>query len=166
VRLCSWHCCGNGSLPIGHPRPTSNPPASQPSNDDYDGQNMTQTQRTYVNCILHVLWLVLFASPDPTTAAVSPQCYFNDGSLAAAYQPCNSSSSTHSACCNLGSPPGNSADFCLSTGLCFWQKASASTGLIYANGCTDQTGRDPNCQQICTGGVCPVLGFFLRLCMR
>src|SRR5579862_602086 len=111
---------------------------------------MTQTHKAYIaSIVITVLGLVL-------VAAASPQCYFNDGSPATGYQPCNSDiqAGSYSACCSLGSAPGsNGGDVCLSSGLCFWQGASQSTGFIFADGCTDQTGKNPNCQQICTGEV-------------
>ena len=131
---------------------------------------MTKTQRAYVNCILHALWLVLIAFPDPTVAD-PPQCYFNDGSQAPSdYRPCNSSvqAGAHSPCCILGTSPGNSEDYCLTTGLCFWQKATESTSFVFASGCTDQTGKDPSCQQVCTSGIAltPRTSLFLPLLIR
>ncbi|KAF3928328.1 hypothetical protein AA313_de0209899 [Arthrobotrys entomopaga] len=97
------------------------------------------------------LGLILLAFPSFTVAAT--QCYFNDGTEAPGYSACNSnlSPNSHSACCNLGNPRRGSADICLTSGLCFWQQATTSTGFIFANGCTDPTGQDPSCQQICKG---------------
>src|SRR5579871_5037806 len=79
------------------------------------------------------------------------QCYWINGALANNnFQPCNNNLPTgsQSACCNLGKNP---PDTCLGDGLCQRQDAKASDFLIYAVGCTDQSGRDASCPQYCRG---------------
>lgn len=80
------------------------------------------------------------------------QCYLNNGEVASStYQPCNPDESVHSSCCNLGASPNVTFDVCLGTGLCFWTDGISSQNFLFANGCTDPTGQDPHCQQICKG---------------
>lgn len=84
-------------------------------------------------------------------AATTPQCYWVNGFLANNdFQPCNTNLHTgsQSACCNLGKNP---PDICLGNGLCQRQDATSSDFLIYAVGCTDQSGRDASCSQYCHG---------------
>ncbi|KAK6540645.1 hypothetical protein TWF694_008040 [Orbilia ellipsospora] len=101
--------------------------------------------------VISNLGLILLAFPSISIAAT--QCYFNDGTEAPGYSACNSNQSgnSHSACCNLGNPQRGRADVCLTSGLCFWQQSTSSNGFLFANGCTDPTGQDPSCQQLCTG---------------
>ncbi|PMD52695.1 uncharacterized protein K444DRAFT_619406 [Hyaloscypha bicolor E] len=83
-------------------------------------------------------------------ADASPPCYWSDGTLApSTIQPCNSNlpEGSYSACCSLGRTP---PDVCFSSGLCLTGNSYTSNGLIFANGCTDPTGKDPSCQQYCT----------------
>lgn len=88
---------------------------------------------------------------DLLPAFAEAPCYLANGQLASSeFQICSSSlpSGAHSACCNLGkSPP----DICLGGGLCQRQDTVDGNFLIYAVGCTDPTGKDPSCQQYCTG---------------
>lgn len=84
-------------------------------------------------------------------ANASLPCYTSNGTLAGStILPCNSNLPTgsHSACCALGRTP---PDACFSSGLCLTGTSIYSNGLIFANGCTDPTGKDPSCQQYCTG---------------
>ena len=55
---------------------------------------------------------------------------------------------SQSACCNLGENP---ADICLGGGLCEDEETNNGNAMIFAVGCTDPSGEDPNCQQYCTG---------------
>src|SRR4051812_35092762 len=78
-------------------------------------------------------------------------CYRTNGLLASTdIQPCsrNLPSGSHSACCNLGKNP---TDICMAGGLCYRQDGTDGNFLIFAVGCTDPTGKDPSCQQYCTG---------------
>ncbi|EPS40833.1 hypothetical protein H072_5294 [Dactylellina haptotyla CBS 200.50] len=97
------------------------------------------------------LWVIMLALTDLTLAA--SQCYFNDGTMANGYFACNENrpAGTHSPCCNIRNPRVSNIDICLESGLCLWQQAQVSNDFLFANGCTDPTGRDANCQQFCTG---------------
>jgi hypothetical protein len=100
---------------------------------------------------LSISGVVLILSNSLYSVADAPQCYFNDGSLASSqYTPCNTNlpEGSYSACCSLG---GTSPDICLSSGLCYSQNFQhPESGFIYANGCTDPTGKSEACQQVCT----------------
>lgn len=85
--------------------------------------------------------------------AQSQECYWSNGMLANSdFKPCNQDRpvGSHSACCNLGKSP---ADVCLGGGLCEDEETN-DVALIYAVGCTDASGEDPNCQQYCIGEFC------------
>lgn len=88
-----------------------------------------------------ILSTVLF-----TAVASATQCYYANGSYAPSnVVPCWNNSN-HAACCNAAN-----RDICMSSGLCVSPNLEPSNGLIWANGCTDQSGADPSCQQYCTG---------------
>jgi hypothetical protein len=88
-----------------------------------------------------ILSTVLF-----TAVASTTQCYYANGSYAPNnIVPCWNNS-THAACCNAAN-----GDICMTSGLCVSPNLSPSNGLIWANGCTDQSGTDPSCQQYCRG---------------
>src|SRR5947207_16004979 len=95
---------------------------------------------------IFIVFLYLFL-----TTSASPSCYWSDGTLAPStyLQPCNSNLpvGSHSACCAFGRTP---PDVCFSSGLCLTGSSYTSNGLIFANGCTDPTGKDSSCQQYCT----------------
>ncbi|KAK4159927.1 hypothetical protein QBC43DRAFT_326350 [Cladorrhinum sp. PSN259] len=54
------------------------------------------------------------------------------------------SGTTHSSCCNQ-----EKGDVCLSTGLCLNTSGKTPNNLLWINGCTDPTWRDPACPQYC-----------------
>ena len=86
--------------------------------------------------------------------AQSQECYWSNGMLANSdFKPCNQDrpAGSQSACCNLGKSP---ADVCLGGGLCENEETDNGNALIYAVGCTDPSGEDPNCQQYCIGEFC------------
>jgi len=107
--------------------------------------------RAALSILVYITWLVFL----PFVACITaPSCYSTNGSLQGSdSQPCNHnlSSTTHSACCNsaLG-------DICLSSGLCISTNPNPNNRLLWASGCTDQTGKDQSCQQYCTGRVAQV----------
>jgi len=78
-------------------------------------------------------------------------CFYLNGSLNKGISPCNSSiggresSESHSACCNA-----DYYDACLSSGLCistgYWY--GRFPGEVWADGCTDPTGKDRTCPQV------------------
>lgn len=55
-----------------------------------------------------------------------------------------------SPCC--ASNKGTRSDICMSSGLCYAQDGD-NRGLIYMNGCTDNTGLSTDCPHICPDGV-------------
>ncbi|KAF2466938.1 uncharacterized protein BDR25DRAFT_358998 [Lindgomyces ingoldianus] len=79
-------------------------------------------------------------------AATSPvaleyqQCYGLNGKTTT-YLPCAKqySSQKFVSCCGTG-------DICLSSGLCLYEGARDSRGLLRADGCTDPTLKDSSCQ--------------------
>jgi hypothetical protein len=94
--------------------------------------------------------------------AQSQECYWSNGMLANSdFRPCNPDrpADSQSACCNLGKSP---ADICLGGGLCEDEETNNGNSMIYAVGCTDPSGEDPNCQQYCIGEFC-IAEFPLRL---
>ncbi|KFX96205.1 hypothetical protein V490_03469 [Pseudogymnoascus sp. VKM F-3557] len=84
-----------------------------------------------------------------SATAAEQKCYGVNGVLAKSdIQPCNKDApeGTFVACCNLGkSPP----DICIKEGLCYTQDGLDIASIFMARGCTDPTGKDPACPQIC-----------------
>ena len=78
------------------------------------------------------------------------QCYTVDGkaSTDTTIVACDSSvtgqTGSHTSCCNKAT-----GDACLSTGLCLGTAAKTADALLWINGCTDPTWRDPACPQYC-----------------
>ncbi|KAH1489004.1 hypothetical protein LV164_006369 [Aspergillus fumigatus] len=100
-----------------------------------------------------------------TGSTIAAQCYFSDGSKAdSSFQPCFPDQ-YNSPCCANNKPKGMANDLCLTSGLCLAQMQGFA-GMIYQNGCTDQTGKSSQCQAICSdstsGGIhllpCPAKG--------
>ncbi|POR35720.1 N-acetyltransferase eso1 [Tolypocladium paradoxum] len=90
---------------------------------------------------LAVLGALLFVSP----LRAAKKCYFVDGTEAESSQmPCNPDAE-FSACCAMAK---DRPDICLSSGLCYAQD-SGFEGMIYSNGCTDQTGQAAACPHFC-----------------
>ncbi|CAK7219926.1 hypothetical protein SEUCBS140593_004058 [Sporothrix eucalyptigena] len=107
---------------------------------------------------LKLFILLLFTTP---SLAQATACYgMEGGQMNSNYAPCNASSTTHSACCNAAN-----ADICLSSGLCLSTVAVALGRVLWLNGCTDKTLKDPSCPQYCrnlkTGSA---NSYFLRAC--
>jgi hypothetical protein len=95
-----------------------------------------------------MLIFTLFSLAALLQSAQSNTCYSVDGQvLDDTYKPCNPSAQ-FSACCALnGTSPDN--DICLDSGLC--QSTSGwFAGFIWADGCTDPTGKSNYCPQICS----------------
>lgn len=86
-----------------------------------------------------------------TTSVQAATCYGVDGSqyTDSSFVPCNATAET-SPCC--ASNKGTRSDICMSSGLCYAQDG-ADRGLIYMNGCTDETGLSADCPHICPDGV-------------
>lgn len=84
----------------------------------------------------------------PTNAQA--RCYDISGNLASddSFVPCNSTASVSACCASNKEFP----DICLEGGLCYATHAQY-TGFIYGNGCTDRSGKDSACPQICPGGM-------------
>lgn len=83
-----------------------------------------------------------------TTAQARTQCYGVDGKkLDSSFVPCNPDADT-SSCCASNKTDG---DICMTSGLCYAQQ-KPFTGLIYMNGCTDQSGIAKECPHICPDG--------------
>ncbi|CAA9964877.1 hypothetical protein PTMSG1_08236 [Pyrenophora teres f. maculata] len=94
--------------------------------------------------------------------ATAQKCYAVDGSaLNSTFTPCNPSAK-HSGCCA-------STDLCLSNGLCM-ATTDVYIGMIFSRGCTDSTGTDVACPQLCPGqstdfnGTTPVPEWQLQTC--
>lgn len=100
--------------------------------------------------------LLLSLAVAAATTAAQQTCYGTNGTLAISnIEPCNKDApaGTHVACCDLGkSPP----DICVNGGLCMRQDNTAVDDMIYAVGCTDQTGDAAECQQFCRGRKSPL----------
>ncbi|KAK0703889.1 hypothetical protein B0T26DRAFT_876754 [Lasiosphaeria miniovina] len=83
-------------------------------------------------------------------AACGAVCYNPDGTVVGDKYiiACNSAatgeSGSHSACCNQGT-----GDICMSTGVCVSSGSKTPDSMIWINGCTDSTWRDPVCAQYC-----------------
>jgi len=81
-------------------------------------------------------------------ADVKNQCYSLDGQvLDTRFQPCNPGAQ-FSSCCALNGTDGQN-DICLDSGLCMSTSGWFST-YLWANGCTDPTGKDKSCSQQCS----------------
>lgn len=78
-------------------------------------------------------------------------CYNVDGteSTDQAMTPCDPDAAVSACCAN---DKGTRSDICLSSGLCYAQDSSYR-GLIFMNGCTDQSGLDSACPHICPDGA-------------
>jgi len=75
--------------------------------------------------------------------AMAQKCYSVDGAaLNSTFTPCNPGAK-HSGCCA-------STDLCLSNGLCM-ATTDVYIGIIFSRGCTDSTGNDVACPQLCPG---------------
>lgn len=79
-------------------------------------------------------------------------CYTVNGEeyTDSSFVPCNPNAET-SPCC--ASNKGTRSDICMSSGLCYSQDGD-NRGLIYMNGCTDDTGLSTDCPHICPDGMC------------
>lgn len=100
--------------------------------------------------MVRVSALLLLSFGGRLTAAAD--CYFADGTLAQEdYAPCDPSAEV-SACCSLTK---SNPDLCLSSGFCLAQE-NGSEGEIYANGCTDKSGRADACPQACRDSESPL----------
>ncbi|KAF2659192.1 hypothetical protein K491DRAFT_712957 [Lophiostoma macrostomum CBS 122681] len=91
---------------------------------------------------------LFFLLPSLSTAAdANATCYGLDGTqLDDTYAPCNTGSG-HSGCCATRGAAG-SVDICLDNGLCMATN-DQYIGTIWQEGCTDATGKDPGCPNIC-----------------
>jgi hypothetical protein len=88
-----------------------------------------------------IVWLSLLT----TLVAAQLKCYRIDGTEAdSVYAPCNPSAKV-SGCCAINK---SNPDLCLGSGLCMSQDEGYQ-GFIYANGCTDKTGKDSSCPNPC-----------------
>lgn len=87
----------------------------------------------------------------PAGVRTAATCYNVDGteSTDAAMAPCDPNAAVSACCAN---DKGTRSDICLSSGLCYAQDFDYR-GLIFMNGCTDQTGLDSNCPHICPDGA-------------
>ncbi|KAK4228113.1 hypothetical protein QBC38DRAFT_476176 [Podospora fimiseda] len=84
-----------------------------------------------------------------TSLSTARKCYFSNGDEVTSPKitPCNppsSSTSTHSSCCNQAVN-----DACLSSGLCLGTWGKTPSSILWINGCTDPTWKDPACPQYC-----------------
>ena len=107
-----------------------------------------------MNMLLSIplLLLLLLVGHASHTRALAT-CYGMEGDqMNSNYVPCNVSSTgnaddgVHSTCCNAAN-----ADICLSSGLCLSTIALALGRVLWVNGCTDKTLKDPSCPQYCRG---------------
>jgi len=98
-----------------------------------------------MHCLIIALFSILYLVSNTIATA---SCYDNQGALAPQFQPCNNNTAANSyaSCCQL-----TGGDICLDSGLCLVSFSVAWDRLIWADACTDPTGRSGNCQQICTG---------------
>ncbi|QUC21806.1 uncharacterized protein UV8b_06047 [Ustilaginoidea virens] len=81
------------------------------------------------------------------SAQSTAQCYWMNGTEATKdMQPCNPNQAVSACCASNKARP----DICTTRGICISQD-EGYTGLAFANGCTDPTGKDRNCPQICVG---------------
>ncbi|KAF2188276.1 hypothetical protein K469DRAFT_748605 [Zopfia rhizophila CBS 207.26] len=79
--------------------------------------------------------------------AFEQTCYSLDGTkLDSTFGPCKPGA-RHSGCCAIHRPAG-SVDVCLDNGLCMATN-DIYMGTIWQDGCTDPTGKDPACPQMC-----------------
>ena len=93
---------------------------------------------------LFSLLLIISTATEFTDAT---QCYHSDGTPTdASFQPCDPDAE-FSACCATNKPD---ADICLSSGLCLAQQIGYS-GLVFQNGCTDQSWSSSSCPRVCPG---------------
>ncbi|KAK3990674.1 hypothetical protein QBC44DRAFT_368640 [Cladorrhinum sp. PSN332] len=110
--------------------------------------------RTFPITLLKLLRLPIVLSflavVNPSSAA-TPQCYFINGDQVTNNRivPCDPSATgltpgSHSACCNQ-----QTGDACLSTGLCLGTWGKTPSQILWINGCTDKTWKDPSCPQYC-----------------
>ncbi|KAM7194022.1 hypothetical protein V8F20_008118 [Naviculisporaceae sp. PSN 640] len=101
---------------------------------------------------LHSLFFLLSTTSLPVAAQDRPKCYTTAGNLIRdpGVVPCNLNATasgepgSHSSCCNE-----LTGDICLTTGLCLSLNAKTPSGMLWLNGCTDPTWRDPACPQYC-----------------
>ncbi|RHZ58997.1 hypothetical protein CDV55_103683 [Aspergillus turcosus] len=85
-------------------------------------------------------------------STIAAQCYYSDGTATdSSFQPCFPDQA-NSPCCANNKPKNMANDICLTSGLCLVQMQGLA-GLIYQNGCTDQTWKSSQCQAICSGSV-------------
>lgn len=80
----------------------------------------------------------------PAQASEPRKCYYPNGDLDPKGVPCDPSAG-QSACCA-------DYDACFESGVC----STGWNGAIYRRSCTDQTGSDLACPQVCTGGEFPL----------
>jgi len=110
---------------------------------------------------------LIFLFPQLIISDGPSECFYLDGSAATDHQPCipaaNRSETTHSTCCVLGQPVGNSNDICTEQGLCFAQQSSNSMAFLFQGGCTDSSLMDEACRSPCAplnnGEFCFFRGF-------
>jgi len=95
--------------------------------------------------------LVTIGLLSSSVIAQEKKCYSLDGQLLdqSTYKPCNPQAA-FSSCCALNGTDASANDVCLDSGLC--QSTSGwYAGFIWANGCTDPTGKGEGCPKICSG---------------
>jgi hypothetical protein len=103
--------------------------------------------------VLRYLVFFTFMFPRLILSDGPSECFFLDKSSALAHEPCvpasDRNATTHSTCCNLGQPVGNSVDLCTSQGLCYAQMSSSTMSYLYQGGCTDSNLADAACRWPC-----------------
>ena len=104
----------------------------------------------HLSALVPGLLLALLAGSASAAATTDDRkCYGVNGVLHSSdIQPCNADlpAGSHVACCNLTkSPP----DICVGGGLCLSQEGNTIADLLWAQGCTDPTGKDVACQSYC-----------------
>lgn len=97
--------------------------------------------------------MLLFILGLLATSAMAQTCYNPDGTANGAdYQPCNSGKV--SMCCATNRANRTDLNICRSDGLCLESGTSTYPGknIIWREGCTDPTWKDPACLQLCVQG--------------
>lgn len=82
-------------------------------------------------------------------------CYNVDGSESsdASFTACDPDAEVSACCANN---KGSRSDLCLSSGLCYAQDGNYR-GLIFMNGCTDESGSGSECPHFCPDRPSPLL---------
>ena len=77
--------------------------------------------------------------------AARAECFKFDGTPAGpTHQPCDPDAEVSACCATNKQRP----DICLSSGLCYAQETGYK-GMVYSNGCTDETGTAKECPHFC-----------------